>query len=52
MHVNNAVAEILLTVAPEQMQTTETMRLKHICKVAYSNTATEQYEDNLTIEVS
>jgi hypothetical protein len=41
MQVNNAVAEIVITVAPEQMQTTETTKLNHIRNVAYSNSATE-----------
>jgi hypothetical protein len=42
MYVNNAVAEIIITVAPEQVQTTETMKLNHICKVTFSNSATER----------
>jgi hypothetical protein len=42
MHVNHAAAEALTAVAPEQMQTAETMKLDHICNVAYSSSATEQ----------
>ena len=42
MYVNNADAEILLTVVHEQMQATETTKLNHICNVTYRNSATEQ----------
>jgi hypothetical protein len=34
MQVNDAVAEVVITVEPEQMQTTERMELNHICNVA------------------